>query len=303
MVVIAYFCVNITEMNYIDINPIIEGKQFGVSIVLSDPNVLRPIVFSIAVRRGDTPGYVQREFIYPDPNTPGNTKMFFFSVPRTTFAQIIDVYANGVRLFTKYTVVDPNQELYARYNDSPCVESEGVNPEHIVLGFDVLKTEKRDTKVLKIADTTTWGAISDRPAVFRITPPGKPGETSHYVGKNQVNYFTSMHLGYNEPREFVMKDLPDGIYDITLEGSPSTQYSLNHKYLKTDATVNKLAKLIARQSIDSTFDSTLEEKIREIRILLEMGEANAICGNTGNAVKLLEKANKIINQAQQCVKC
>ena len=65
----------------------------------------------------------------------------------------------------------------------------------IRLSFQVLET--RDPKVLQVLDESEWGLLEDRKAIIELTTPGMSDPVTLFLGKNQVNTFTSLTLGLN----------------------------------------------------------------------------------------------------------
>lgn len=89
-----------------------------------------------------------------------------------------------------------------------------------VINFQMINTN--DPKILIVADYSEWLHIENQPAVLSIKLPGSKKYIQFNFVKNKFNAFNSNTLGLtcdigcNDPDYL---DLPDGIYDICLEGS------------------------------------------------------------------------------------
>lgn len=293
-------------MRTIDFVPKIVDDMFVVRILMDDYDIQKPVVFSITARRNDGT-YLTENLTYPDPDFDyeGNVRVDFFGMSKPHFAQVINVKVNGEEIKNYYTPTEAIENTQSRYDDSIIRYNDNINLNHIELDFVVLNTG--DPKLLQIADTSAWGAISERRAIIDITIPGKEESVTFYLAKNMINTFTSPVLGLNCETQgscgVEYLDLPDGIYDISITGSPS-KYRVSHKYLKTDRIRLDIDKLWVKASIlCDNRDDDLLEKIEEIEYCLASAHANVRLGNTREAHDLIDKANQIIDIANNCVNC
>lgn len=293
-------------MNSIQIIPKIIDDMFVGRILMSDYNISTPTVFSITARRNDGT-YQTERFVYPDDNFDykENLQVFFFGMSHTAVAQIVSVRINNQEIMTYFQPVDDISNAQARYDDSLVRSREKVNINKINLSFQVINTY--DPKTLQVADMSDWGMLEDRKAIIEIVVPGFKEPVVFYLAKNMINTFTSPTLGLNcNPQgscgvEYL--DLPDGIYDITIKGSPS-KYHFNRKYLKTDILRKDLDALWIRASVlCDNRDDELMEKIKEIEYCLSSAEANTRLCNIREAHALLDKAQHIIEIANNCINC
>ena len=233
-------------MNQINIIPKIIHDKFAARIIMDDYDIEKPIVITVVARRNDGE-YNTQILTYPTSGVDyeGNVRMVFFDVARSHVCQITSVFINGHEVKTYYTDI-PDLDMQARYDDSLCRYDKKVNMNDIRLSFQVLET--RDPKVLQVLDESEWGLLEDRKAIIEITTPGMSDPVTLFLGKNQVNTFTSLTLGLNcfnyDDCNVKYLDLPDGIYDIKIIGSPST-YNFSRKYLKTDLIRRRLDRLWA----------------------------------------------------------
>lgn len=175
----------------------------------------------------------------------------------------------------------------------------------IRLSFQVLETH--DPKVLQVLDESEWGLLEDRKAIIEITTPGREEPVTLFLGKNQVNTFTSLTLGLNcfdyDSCDVKYLDLPDGIYDIKIIGSPSA-YNFSRKYLKTDLIRRRIDRLwIKTDILCERQDKDLINKIQEIECLMAVAEANVRLGNIEEAHEMIDRVGEMIEMANDCVDC
>lgn len=288
-------------MNYIDIIPVIRHDMFAARIVMSDYTDQTEMVFRISARRNDGT-YMTKVVTYPDDVEQQGTEfmIYFFGMSKSLIAQIVAVRLNGVEV--RVDTTDISDSIKARYDDSITRIPWAETFNNIHLDFEVVGTN--NPKNLRIVDQSEWGILAERPAVIEILPPGLDDKVTYYLGKNQLNIFTSVTLGYNcNSGRYEYEDLPDGVYDITIKGSPSS-YSFNRKYLKTDSIRLNIDKVWARTYLlcDEP-DEDIMEKIRNVEFLLAAAESNMRLGNIETAKELLEKAQRLMFIINDCDGC
>lgn len=288
-------------MNYIDVLPQIRNNIFYARVVMTDYDVKDQMVIRVSARRND--GLYKTEVIqYPKEGVEYNGEIIIpmFGMAKSLIAQIIAVRINGTEIRVNSTEVE-GSDIIARYDDSITRMSWTEDMNKINLDFEVVSTN--NPKTLRVADQSEWGILADRPAIIEIIPPGKENPYTYYLGKNQLNVFNSKTLGINPGREGGFENLKDGIYDITIKGSPSS-YSVNRKYLKTDSMRLNIDKVWARSTVlcDHEDDDTVE-KIKEIEFLLVAAEANTRLGNFEEVKQLYEKAEKLLYVLNNCENC
>lgn len=288
-------------MNYIDVLPQIRNNIFYARVVMTDYDVKDQMVIRVSARRND--GLYKTEVIqYPKEGVEYNGEIIIpmFGMAKSLIAQIIAVRINGTEIRVHSTEVE-GSDIIARYEDSITRMSWTEDMNKINLDFEVVSTN--NPKTLRVADQSEWGMIADRPAIIEIIPPGEENPYTYYLGKNQLNVFNSKTLGINPGREGGFENLKDGIYDITIKGSPSS-YSVNRKYLKTDSIRLNIDKVWARSTVlcDHEDDDTIE-KIKEIEFLLVAAEANTRLGNFEEVKQLYEKAEKLLYVLNNCENC
>lgn len=287
---------------FVDIIPEVNHDMFCARVVMSDYSPKSPLSITVEARRDDGTAET-KSLVYPEDGIDyqENIVLYFFGMHPNSVAQIIGVRVNGEYIYTEYkTVKDSDYQI--RYNDSLTRLRDYIDKNKIKLSFQVEDTH--NPKNLRVVDESVWGLIEDRPAIIEILVPGFQSPSVHYFAKRQVNIFTSMTLGINcESDSAKFLDLPDGIYDITIKGSPS-DYNASRKYLKTDSIRLKLDKMLVRASyLCDDRDNELISKIQDIEFCLSAAEANTRLGNICEAHELMEYANELLDMANDCVSC
>ena len=170
----------------------------------------------------------------------------------------------------------------------------------INVDFQVLET--KDPKIFSIADTSNWGSITTKKSIIEITLPAEVNKVVHYFNKQSINIFNSGNLNLNCPtgdcHEVDLVDLPDGIYTITVKGSPDS-FQQTRTYLRTTLTQLELDKLF----INNMENDSLLEKITNIDLLLNAAEANVRLNNISKAQELLFLVHELIKESKNCIGC
>lgn len=287
---------------FVDIIPEVNHEMFCARVVMSDYAPKSPLSITIEARRDDGKTDT-KSIVYPEEGVDWrkNIVVYFFGMHPNSVAQIIGVRVNGQYVYTEYKSIKDTDYQF-RYNDSLTRLRDFIDKTDIKLSFQVEDTH--NPKNLRVVDESVWGLIEDRPAIIEILVPGFQTPSVHYFAKRQVNIFTSMTLGINcESSSVKHLDLPDGIYDITIKGSPS-EYIANRKYLKTDSIRLKIDKMWVRASyLCDGRDNEFIKKIRDVEFCLSAAEANTRLGNICEAHELMEYANDLLDIANDCVTC
>ena len=111
---------------------------------------------------------------------------------------------------------------------------------------------------LKVVDLSVWGLIESKTAIVEIVLPGYEGPEVKFFDKHKLNVFNSNLLGTSCDGCKELTTLPDGIYKITVKGSPS-KYSKSLYFLKTDLFDMEVDKILI-DNIDKLDDKLLDEK-------------------------------------------
>lgn len=289
-------------MNYIDILPQIRNNIFFVRLVMSDYTAADELAVRITARRND--GLYETKIVkYPEEYEGNKEEVLipFFGMSRSLIAQIVSVRVNGTEIRPAYSQLE-GLEVSVRYDDSLTRMRWEEDMNNIHLDFEVIGSY--NPKTLRVADQSEWGILADRPAIIEIKRPGSEEIYTYYLGKNQLNVFNSKTLGVNPgtpANDFV--DIPDGIYDITIKGSPSS-YSANRKYLKTDSMRLNIDKVWARAGVlCEDEDDEIIEKIKEVEFVLTVAESSMRLGNFDTVQQLMDKAQHLIDVINDCKYC
>lgn len=179
--------------------------------------------------------------------------------------------------------------------------SSSMKSNKINIDFDVI--ENCNPKYLTVADYSDWQHIEGKPAIIEITPPGSKKCVTAYFDKFRLNVFDSENLNLSctekDCEECELINLPDGIYTISIKGSPDT-FCNTKEYLKIDNTRLELDKLIINTDKE---DTQSWNKIQEIEMLLSCAEANIRFGNICDAQELLFSAQELIGSNKDCIGC
>lgn len=174
---------------------------------------------------------------------------------------------------------------------------------NVEIKFQVLNNY--DPKNLVVLDTSEWAYIKTKPSIIEIILPGFQEPVVHYFNKGGVNVFNSLNLYVNcfdcEKNEEV--ELPDGVYNITVKGSPDT-FQNTLSYLKTDKTRLDLDKLFLKIDFcNKDVDSELIKRIQKIDLYIKAAEANVRYDNICEAQELFFKAQEDIKKLFNCKTC
>lgn len=174
------------------------------------------------------------------------------------------------------------------------------------INVDFQITSTHDPKYIVVIDTSNWEHISNKPSIIEILLPGEQKPVVHYFDKNRVNVFNSYNLFLNCddcPQGAELLDLPDGIYHITVKGSPET-FNRTRQFLKTDKTRLELDKYISTLSLTcDEFSKEVLERINKINLFLQGAEANTRLGHYCEAQELLFKVQKMMSKLKKCKAC
>lgn len=172
------------------------------------------------------------------------------------------------------------------------------------INVDFQYYDSGDPKTLIVLDTSEWAHIKDKPSIIEIVLPGFDKPVVNYFEQGMVNVFNSNILGLScNGCNNELTDLPDGIYEITLKGSPDT-FNKTRYVLRTTQTQLDLDKLFLNLS-DSCSGEVEKSKfstLQEIQMLLKSAEANTRYENICTAQNLLLMAQQKIKE-QNCNKC
>jgi len=166
------------------------------------------------------------------------------------------------------------------------------------INLDFQALSAGDPKILVIMDTSVWGAIEEKSAIIEILVPGSEKLRTYNFVKGKSNVFNSSNLLITPIGEY--KDLSDGIYKITVKGSPDT-YCKERNFLKTD----NVRLLVGDLYLEDYFacqdikDNKMKV-LRNIKLDLDAAEIHAAKGNIGEASKGLAS---VYTRVREYIKC
>lgn len=174
------------------------------------------------------------------------------------------------------------------------------------INIDFQVIDSGDPKILMIGDFSDWAHIVNEPAVISITMPGAANPIQYNFVKNNINGFNSNTLGItcdvgcNEPDYL---DLPDGIYEICLEGSPNTFRKMRY-YLKLDSTRLELDKQIVKLGFKYSEDYDKKRQHLElIDWLLTLASSSTRLEEIPEASEYFQEALKMLEKYKDCKTC
>lgn len=172
------------------------------------------------------------------------------------------------------------------------------------LDFQILYTY--DPRLIIVADTSMWGHIENKPSIIEIVVPGAKTPIVKYFEKGKNNVFNSVNLeqGCKTPSNCdELLFLDDGVYKITLKGSPDTFY-VEKYYMHTASTQLKLDELYVKMNlVCDNVSSAVKKDIEEIEFLIKSAEANTRLANITDAQSLLFKAQGKLERLSECKTC
>jgi|TARA_R110000868_G_scaffold74337_2_gene214909 hypothetical protein len=166
----------------------------------------------------------------------------------------------------------------------------------INLDFQVLSAG--DPKILVVMDTSVWGAIEDKPSVIDIIVPGSTKTRTYNFVKGKSNVFNSSNLLISPVGQY--KELADGIYRITIKGSPDSNCK-QRDFLKTD----KIRLLIGDLYLEDYFtcqdiQNNKLRILRDVKLSLDVAEIQAANGKVKEAAKGLAD---VYSRVRDYIKC
>lgn len=174
----------------------------------------------------------------------------------------------------------------------------------IIIDFHV--TDNNDPRVLNVIDASYWRHIENKPSIIEITLPGDNEPIVHYFTKKQVNLFNSSNLNLNCPdgcEDVQLIDLPDGIYIITLKGSPDTFFK-TRKFLKTSKFQLELDQIYINMGLECEKENIEAiDKVNKINLLLAATEAHVRHDNICKANETFTIATDMLEDLKNCKEC
>lgn len=161
-----------------------------------------------------------------------------------------------------------------------------------------------DPKVLLVADNSNWLHIENQPAIIEITFPGSTKPLTFNFQKNATNSFNSHNLeltcltGNCDDEAYI--DLPDGIYTITVKGSPDT-FNRTKYHLKTDRMQITIDQMLTELGMDYDPKVARERKrLSDVEFLRKVAEAHIRREDIGKAKTFYDQAVDELKKLQDC---
>lgn len=169
----------------------------------------------------------------------------------------------------------------------------------VIIDFEVI--ESYDPRVIRILDSSIWQHIENKPSAIDITIPGSKIPVKHYFTKNQFNTFNSINLNIDcttsdcgcEGTEYSF--LPDGVYIITVKGSPS-KFFKTKSYLKTSSTRLEIDKLYLKSQLPCEGNKNKTDHIEKMYSLIDMAESLVRLDDTCTAQEILFKVQRMLEK-------
>lgn len=159
--------------------------------------------------------------------------------------------------------------------------------------------EDYDVKTLIVIDTSCWSYISDEPAIIEITKPGSSTPIVNWFAKESVTIFNSISLsgecydcGDNETY-----DLPDGMYEVTVKGSPDT-FCKTKTYLRTARLRRDMDNLLTK---GTGCNKAIEvDEFMQMEFLLRSSEAHIRSGKIQCGMDIYRKLRSKVDSKLNC---
>lgn len=170
----------------------------------------------------------------------------------------------------------------------------------IKIDFAVIETG--DPKYLIIQDLSSWGAIEQKKSIIEVKTPGREQLVTYNYNKGSYNNFNSSILYLSSVG--VYNDLPDGLYEITVKGSPSTDFCETKMYLKTDKVKAILADYYFEVYLENrTLDDPQLKKLRELKDNIELAKNAVRIGENALGNNLLKGVYSKLKKYKECKNC
>lgn len=158
-----------------------------------------------------------------------------------------------------------------------------------------------DPKILTIIDISTWSFIESKPAIIEITVPGATKPSVYNLAKNKANVFNTSNL-HMSPMG-VYNDLPDGVYKVTIKGSPDS-FCKSKDILKDDKTKLELLKLYASLGLEGQLRNEEEDELlKRNKLLIDGANAALALGKSNIAEQRLRTASENLRRYSECESC
>lgn len=173
----------------------------------------------------------------------------------------------------------------------------------INIDFQVINSY--DPAVLLVGDFSQWHHIENKPSIIEITVPGASTPIAFSFVKKTINAIngSALNLGCDSCNDAAYPDLPDGIYTITLKGSPDT-FNKKRYYLKLDQTRLELDKVYVASGLKyNPANKSYRDALSTIEFYLRVAEAHTRRGDIGKAKTFFNEAQSLLRKYKECKNC
>ena len=178
------------------------------------------------------------------------------------------------------------------------------------INLDFQIYDSNDPKQIIILDASYWAHIVDKPAILEVKIPGDEDIVTLFFDKARVTILNSLNLRLNcvtcTSAETI--DLPDGVYEITLKGSPD-KFRKTKLYLKTTSLQGKLDDMIVKAydpkhgyCSESSINPEIEKLLR-YQNLIRVAESLVRQGYKCEAQEIIFKIHDFLKKYKNCKKC
>jgi hypothetical protein len=167
------------------------------------------------------------------------------------------------------------------------------------IDFDVMS----DLYYLKVFDFSNWDHIERKPSIIEILRPGYSTPHVAYFDKNKVNIFNSIMLDANciDCASDSINILEDGIYVITVKGSPDSFYK-ERKYLKTDSLQKEIDKIYI-DAVTNKEREYISDKLAEIEFFLNAAASHLRYDMERESRMCFDQAKRLTEKLTDCKNC
>lgn len=153
--------------------------------------------------------------------------------------------------------------------------------------------------ILSVSDTSKWGPIANKATIIEIVRPGYTEPSTFYFEQGKNNIYNSNLLGANCQDCGDLVTMTDGIYKITVKGSPDSQFKEDY-YLKTDLFEMELDKLLVYNLENDNYTESFKFQFSRVEFLLKSAEAHMRCDNVRKASDLFQLAESELEDLKNC---
>lgn len=165
------------------------------------------------------------------------------------------------------------------------------------VNLELAVLDTKDPRFLSIMDLSDWSYLSEKIAIVEIILPGYVEPVVYEWDKGQVNVFNSYNLLQNCTDPSALLNLPDGIYQITIKGSPDT-YNYTISYLKTDLVQIDLDNILIASDLNC-MDMDVVEQMQTLEFLIKSAEANVRHDNVRKADDIMTTVYSMIEKMKR----